>query len=519
MGAGGTKYETPADTQAAIASAMKPFATTDYVTSQIRPFATTDYVTSQIKPLASTDYVMSQIKPLASTDYVNSQMSQTQSSLKSWVTDQLKQALPTLTAAQIDDIAAKLVTNPTFVTNVSNSIAAQSATLSSSVASSLASNQNFNAALQATLITNPTLADQVAKVLTSNETYRQKLQGPQGTIGTGDVSFSGNVNIPGTLTADGNVVLNKIAKIPSTAGLEFGTDVPKEVNAGKMGYNWFGGTADRPHLAIVGAGKDGQSRKVKMWDEVNATGTLSIGDDAGSGKFYLNPGSDSWLRLFNKDGQHGDLGFAADNIVANKKLSFATGMSLDGAIMTHPGRMHISSGELLYLLPKNGVMIGKEWGGTGDLTAQGNIASGGVRPTIGGIPHTPAVLLRHKTSGACLNANDPGQPPFLDKTCDANNPKQLWMRDPNSGLLRNVQQGPTQCLWNGAGPAGQPYSMRNCDASDGGQRWGQERQNEGYSKIINGYNFCMDADTNSGAGGIWSCDGNRDNQNFFFQPL
>jgi len=36
------------------------------------------------------------------------------------------------------------------------------------------------------------------------------------------------------------------------------------------------------------------------------------------------------------------------------------------------GRYHISTGELLYLLPKDGVIIGKEWGGNGNLSVQGN---------------------------------------------------------------------------------------------------------------------------------------------------
>ncbi len=36
-----------------------------------------------------------------------------------------------------------------------------------------------------------------------------------------------------------------------------------------------------------------------------------------------------------------------------------------------PGRMHLASGELMYLLPKSGVIIGKEWGGNGDLRVEG----------------------------------------------------------------------------------------------------------------------------------------------------
>jgi hypothetical protein len=37
--------------------------------------------------------------------------------------------------------------------------------------------------------------------------------------------------------------------------------------------------------------------------------------------------------------------------------------------------MHLTSGELLYLLPKTGVIIGKEWGGNGNLTVQGKFTT------------------------------------------------------------------------------------------------------------------------------------------------
>lgn len=37
------------------------------------------------------------------------------------------------------------------------------------------------------------------------------------------------------------------------------------------------------------------------------------------------------------------------------------------------GRMHISGGERLFLLNKEGVIIGKEWGGNGNLSVQGNL--------------------------------------------------------------------------------------------------------------------------------------------------
>lgn len=42
-----------------------------------------------------------------------------------------------------------------------------------------------------------------------------------------------------------------------------------------------------------------------------------------------------------------------------------------------PGRMHITGEEILYLLHKQGVIIGKEFGGTGNLSVEGNVNIGG----------------------------------------------------------------------------------------------------------------------------------------------
>jgi hypothetical protein len=44
------------------------------------------------------------------------------------------------------------------------------------------------------------------------------------------------------------------------------------------------------------------------------------------------------------------------------------------ATLSTENRMHISGGEYLYLLHKNGVIIGKEWGGNGNLTVQGSFS-------------------------------------------------------------------------------------------------------------------------------------------------
>jgi hypothetical protein len=53
---------------------------------------------------------------------------------------------------------------------------------------------------------------------------------------------------------------------------------------------------------------------------------------------------------------------------------------MGGATINRPdGRMHIAGGELLYLLNKNGVIIGKEWGGNGNLQVQGETNTGSLR--------------------------------------------------------------------------------------------------------------------------------------------
>ena len=45
-------------------------------------------------------------------------------------------------------------------------------------------------------------------------------------------------------------------------------------------------------------------------------------------------------------------------------------------IISGEGRLHVSGDELLYILNKSGVIIGKEWGGNGNLNVQGNIQVG-----------------------------------------------------------------------------------------------------------------------------------------------
>ena len=49
-------------------------------------------------------------------------------------------------------------------------------------------------------------------------------------------------------------------------------------------------------------------------------------------------------------------------------LKVTSGQTIEGL-----GRLHMFGPELLYILNKNGVIIGKEWGGNGNLSVQGNL--------------------------------------------------------------------------------------------------------------------------------------------------
>lgn len=66
-----------------------------------------------------------------------------------------------------------------------------------------------------------------------------------------------------------------------------------------------------------------------------------------------------------------DLGLA--NLTVSGDSQFGDGKIAikNGSTIYAPGRMHVHGEELLYILNKSGVMIGKEWGGSGNLTVQG----------------------------------------------------------------------------------------------------------------------------------------------------
>ena len=69
------------------------------------------------------------------------------------------------------------------------------------------------------------------------------------------------------------------------------------------------------------------------------------------------------------------------NLGVSGSLNIGTTKIEDGIIRA-PSRYHINTGELLYLLPQDGVIIGKEWGGNGNLLVEGDLTVGLNDPKI-----------------------------------------------------------------------------------------------------------------------------------------
>ncbi len=87
---------------------------------------------------------------------------------------------------------------------------------------------------------------------------------------------------------------------------------------------------------------------------------------------------------------NGNVGIGAGSLSVKGDISF-------GATLSTPGRMHITGGETLYLLHKNGAIVSKAWGGNGNLTVEGDInICGRIVSTKGLSPGTNYVFNRDK---------------------------------------------------------------------------------------------------------------------------
>jgi len=97
-------------------------------------------------------------------------------------------------------------------------------------------------------------------------------------------------------------------------------------------------------------------------------------DGGQKGRIWSNPGAGPGLHL-SSAGTTPNLTITGDGTI-----QLGNNLTLEspgGSTIYARGRLHVNGEELLYLLNKEGVVIGKEWGGNGNLSVQGNVTVGG----------------------------------------------------------------------------------------------------------------------------------------------
>lgn len=241
-------------------------------------------------------------------------------------------------------------------------------------------------------------------------------QSPAGNVGIGTVTPQAKLDVNGALSVNGvlkTTYMFNTARDPDSR-LQYGGSVvikgsaPQidfldtdhnewaiHVNSNKMYFvrePWNYQDLVLDGAGNVGMGTDGPRAKL----EVRGGAIMpSAGNSAAAGiQFPPDPGGGggdtAWLRFYARQGESCtlELGIANDGddhiaLMASGNVGIGTttpAKKLDvngdiqmgaGRTFYSPGRMHIHGEELLYLLHKSGVIVGKEWGGTGDLTVQG----------------------------------------------------------------------------------------------------------------------------------------------------
>jgi len=320
----------------------------------------------------------------------------------------------------MDDIAKALSDSNVYSSRISDAISNSPGKLGDALNEKMSSNQVFIDKIGRLLVDNTTFSNTISKTLTDpSQPFKAKITGPKGDSGelssskaaVKDNLYNKNYTV---WCADGDV-----CQLPvGSKGFTSGEDI------------------------IL-------SPKSKV---VVDTGVLKLGDT------HLSGNKDEWIRLLSNPDDTGSYnkGLAADRLWskgeswiggqlnATNKIAVGGGsMVIDGGTINNTGRMHISGGESLYLLNKNGVIVGKEWGGNGNLAVQGNAGVGG-KLDVGGDAQFNGIWARNNLvvdGGAVKIGNWYLQDIGGDLRIHKGNPNDSWFTFGGNGWIYTKGKG------------------------------------------------------------------------------
>ncbi len=204
----------------------------------------------------------------------------------------------------------------------------------------------------------------------------QGLQGPQGPPGKDGAQ--GPPGPPGV--SDPAQVVEKL-KIDNTFMTSLGTNIAKNSTELATSVASSIGTSDAIRSQIVSSLQSRQEFLNALADKLTSDNTYKARITGPPGSIADLTSLENTLRprsLWCADGDFCKLP-SAKNPDGSYKAKWGIeipGQGTTGGQITSPGRLHIYSDEILYLLPKNGVTIGKEWNGSGNLSVQGRMSVG-----------------------------------------------------------------------------------------------------------------------------------------------
>ena len=271
---------------------------------------------------------------------------------------------------------------------------------------------------------------------------------------SGAFSVEGSSTFKGASTFKAQSTFEKNATVTTTANNPFQVagDGGLKIAAGGLVVGGEGGAYVSGNASITGSLsanhvflESGGDPSLRLGPNIKGTGNarLNVQDKAGT-----------YMRFFQGANQTGSITHDGGTSLNVGKVKTGV-ITMDSATISgsggeQNGRLHISGNEFLYLLNKDGVIIGKEWGGNGNLSVQGNSTVNGSSTVNGGLRIGNWVIYQH-SNGNLHFRNNAKTTDFndWDLVLDGGQRKKLYTNtidtgDTNDLILQNRNRDETR---------------------------------------------------------------------------